>query len=142
MTLNENLSEGLHTVLGQAVVVAAGELDYATIERLRKPMLDALAGAPARLVVDLTRVSFMDSAGIHVLVEAHNQATAIQASVLLVGHPGGHVRRVLGICGLASLFEIHDTLEDALSTTVDGKFRLTDPGPRKGPLAPGGPAGA
>jgi len=54
---------------GCAIVTVAGEIDIATVTRLRERLLEvAASGRP--LVADLDRVSFIDSAGLSALVGA------------------------------------------------------------------------
>ena len=65
--------------LGRAVVIAPeGEVDMHESPRLRTALLDALAGGPAAVVVDLAGVSFMDSSGVATLVEAMKLAKGNQ----------------------------------------------------------------
>ena len=52
---------------------AAGEIDIATAPQLEEPLSD-LAGAGHRLVANLSRVSFIDAAGLRVLARAAGPA--------------------------------------------------------------------
>jgi anti-sigma B factor antagonist len=65
------------TSSGQGHVAVAGEVDCSTAPRLTACLDSELAAAPAELVVDLTGVSFLDSAGLHALVAAHAHAGRI-----------------------------------------------------------------
>jgi anti-anti-sigma factor len=53
------------TVLGMA-----GDLDMAAVADAESRLRQAVAGAPARLVVDLSAVTFLDSSGIRLLLQA------------------------------------------------------------------------
>lgn len=55
-------------------VAVAGEIDCSTAPRLTDCLESVLATSPAELVVDLSEVSFLDSAGLHALVTAHASA--------------------------------------------------------------------
>ena len=55
-------------------VSVAGEVDCSTAPRLAACLDATLASGPDELVVDLTEVTFLDSAGLHALVTAHAQA--------------------------------------------------------------------
>ncbi|WP_051684273.1 STAS domain-containing protein [Blastococcus sp. URHD0036] len=65
------------TSSGDGRVAVAGEVDCSTAPRLTACLDSELASAPAELVIDLTEVSFLDSAGLHALVTAHAHAGRI-----------------------------------------------------------------
>ena len=80
-----------------ATVVVSGELDLATV-----PQLSAIVAEhrDARLVVlDLNAVTFIDSTGVRLLIEA-DRACAGSGSRLVVLAGDGPVRRVLDLCEL------------------------------------------
>ena len=52
-------------------VVLAGEFDLVTADAVRTALTRAIGESQGRLVVDLRRVSFIDSSGLHVLLEAY-----------------------------------------------------------------------
>ncbi|WP_409332193.1 STAS domain-containing protein [Trujillonella humicola] len=57
-----------------ASVSVRGEVDCSTAPRMRDCIDSLLAAAPRELVVDLTEVTFLDSAGLHALVTARSRA--------------------------------------------------------------------
>jgi len=70
-----------HTRLGDAAVLdLRGEIDLATGEDLTAQLGRALAAVPELLVIDLTGVDFLGSAGLAALIAARDDA-------------GGRVRR-------------------------------------------------
>jgi anti-anti-sigma factor len=82
---------------GRLIVVPAGELDIATVE----PMREALAGrAPGEDVeIDLRGLSFLDTSGLQLIVEAHRQARDEGYELRIL--PGtDEVQRVFEIAGL------------------------------------------
>ncbi len=97
---------------GPTVVAARGELDIATVDKLRGPLLDAVGDGRGAVVVDLTDVRFFASIGIEALLVAHERTLA-GGGVLKVVTPR-MVRRTLASVGLADVLELHDTLEEAL----------------------------
>jgi anti-sigma B factor antagonist len=80
-----------------AVVLAHGELDLATVETLRAA-LDRVERA-ARLVLDMRGLSFIDSTGLHMLVELHERALRDGFELILVA-PAPPVDRPIRVCGL------------------------------------------
>lgn len=97
--------------VGDAVVVRlAGDLDLYNAEQVRAALNGALDGSPARLVVDVTEVEFLDSTALGVLIDAHRRANG----GLRVAHPQDPIRRALQISGLDRHLKVHDTVDDAL----------------------------
>jgi anti-anti-sigma factor len=64
------------------------------------------------LLVDLRNVPRIDSRGVRALVRGHTTAQRLHASFRLVG-PTAHIREVLAISRLDSIFTIYDTFEAA-----------------------------
>ncbi len=86
-----------HTEDGVPVLVAAGEIDMSNAEVFRQG-LDA-AGADDGLVVDLSEVSYLDSAGLAALF-----AKAVRTRMEIVA--GDHLQHLLTVSGLASLVSL------------------------------------
>jgi anti-anti-sigma factor len=89
---------------GQAVLILHGDLDLETRSILRDAGTEQLAtpGLP-KLTLDLADLSFLDSSGVGVLVELHNQANENGVAMDLVAVPPS-AARVLTIGGLAPTF--------------------------------------
>ncbi len=85
------------------VVAVRGELDLHTAPRLRARLHDAIGAGHTDLVVDLPDLSFIDSTGISVLVDAMKQAGRHDGRLVLRA-PTPWTRRVLEIAGLLELF--------------------------------------
>lgn len=82
------------------VISAAGEIDLATAAALAGAVDGGIGGGAAEVWVDLTDVAFMDSSGVHVLVDARNRAAALNRRLCVICPPG-EPRRVLELSGLA-----------------------------------------
>ena len=101
---------------GDVVVRLAGELDLYNAPSLREALFDAAAGAPHRLVVDLSEVAFMDSTALGVLIESRAKLANRQA--FLLAGPALETRRALEVSGLDRHLRVHDSVEDALAAAV------------------------
>jgi anti-sigma B factor antagonist len=66
------------------------------------------------VVLDLEDVQSMDSAGLGELVFLHMSAEGQGKSVKLAG-PKRHVRELLELTNLVSVFDLHDTLEEIIA---------------------------
>jgi anti-sigma B factor antagonist len=86
---------------GDGVLVLAGEIDSYTAPELS----EHLAAEPAVEVVDVAGVTFIDSSGLRVLVEAH-QSRAAAGSRLVLRAPSSAVQRLLEISGLAGHLDV------------------------------------
>jgi anti-sigma B factor antagonist len=78
-------SSGFFATFDGSSVVAAGEIDMASAPVLRDAFENAVTQTPENLVVDLTKVTFMDSSGISVLFEYAGRGLEIliaQGSIL------------------------------------------------------------
>jgi anti-sigma B factor antagonist len=86
-----------------AVVVLAGEVDLGLVPRVREALDLLLAENRRRIVIDLALVSFMDSAGIGVLVYGIRRAEAHPGGALRLAAPSAQVRKLLELTGLADV---------------------------------------
>ncbi|MCV7283029.1 STAS domain-containing protein [Mycolicibacterium flavescens] len=96
-----------------AVVTASGDLDMLTAPQLREAIAAALAKNPTGLVVDLTPVEFLGSAGMQVLMETHNQTDGTETRFAVVAE-GPATSRPLKITGIADVIGLFSSLDAAL----------------------------
>ena len=89
-----------------AWVRGRGELDLASAPQLKQALADALGAMPL-VVLDLRELTFMDSTGIHVVIEADSQARRAGRRLVLVRGPA-QVDRLLELVGLTDRLEIID----------------------------------
>ncbi|MFG3105107.1 STAS domain-containing protein [Streptomyces sp. NPDC048182] len=101
------------TTDGIRVLTVAGEIDYQSGVALQRA-LDAPGDAPARVVLDLHQVTFMDSSGINLFLRAYNALTAAGGWLRLAA-PTDSVRRTLRLVGLDTVIDCHPDLEQALT---------------------------
>jgi anti-sigma B factor antagonist len=80
-----------------ATVVVSGELDLATAQQLSAAVAEH--DDAGLLVLDLNAVTFIDSTGVRVLIQA-DRACVRSGSRLVVVAGDGQVRRVLKLCQL------------------------------------------
>jgi anti-sigma B factor antagonist len=83
-------------------VAIDGELDLANSASLGAALADVVDARPRRITLDLAHLSFLDSSGVHCLLDAANRAAA-NGCDLGVRRPTGIVLRVLEICGVDTL---------------------------------------
>lgn len=93
---------------GTAVVRVDGDVDLLTSPTLRARVDAELATRPELLVLDLTRVDFLASSGLALLVDARTAAERDGVRLQLAA-TGRAVLRPLTATGLAHLFDVVDT---------------------------------
>jgi anti-anti-sigma factor len=81
------------------VLQVAGEIDLATAPALAQALADA--ETESRLVLDLTDVEFLDSAGLHVLLAAARDRAAAGHRFGVISPLGSAPRRLIDLTGVA-----------------------------------------
>jgi anti-anti-sigma factor len=84
------------------VIALDGDLELANVAAMESELSHVEAGDCARIVLDLRRLSFLDSTGVHLLISAHERASANGMPLVLVVDDGP-VHRVLDVCGALSI---------------------------------------
>lgn len=106
-------------VEGADVISVHGELDMSSTPELDHA-LDDLSSSKAKIVLDLTDCSFIDSTGIALLIVSSRQAEATNgrgpAPPVVVCGLEGQVRRVLEVAGVLDEISFVETLDEALSS--------------------------
>jgi anti-sigma B factor antagonist len=99
---------------GEASIVSVeGELDLSTAPRLKWMLVDSLDAGARQLVVDLSRVTFMDSTALGVLVGV-NRSLEPGARLAIVGSRE-KVLQIFEFSGIDSAFAIFPTRDEALA---------------------------
>lgn len=113
-----------------AVLTLAGELDLATAPVLQG-RLDAVLRGGATVVIDLSRLRFIDSSGLGMLVAAEAELRDSGGQLVLVRGPQA-VHRPFELTGLDSHFEFCDSPTAALRTAIVRRIearRIPKPSP-------------
>ena len=98
------------------VLTLGGELDLATVPVLQEQLDDAMRGKAA-VVIDLSRLRFIDSSGLELLVRAERHQRDSGVQLVLVRGPRA-VHRVFALTSLDSHFEFCDSPSAALRTAL------------------------
>lgn len=99
---------------GAVVVRVDGDIDTLTSPLLSSYLADRFETNPTVLVLDLTRVQFLGSAGLAALIVAREEAGRRDVKLRLVSASHA-VLRPLAATGLSSEFDIYDDTESALA---------------------------
>ena len=85
-----------------ATAVLDGEIDIATVPAIRRFLMAAISGGDVHLAVDMSGVTFIDAAGIGVLVAAANRAREAGGGLSLLA-PSWQVRRLVDVFHLDAI---------------------------------------
>lgn len=97
---------------GTATVALGGELDLSTIAGLEGALLEQATQRTA-VLVDLSALTFIDSSGIGVLIQALKNGNGIPMQILI--GPGSQVERVFRIAGLYEALPVFSDRQLALA---------------------------
>jgi anti-anti-sigma factor len=90
------------SLVGEDTVIhATGELDFATRDELVEMLATIEELGTHGIILDLRELSFIDSAGLHVLIAAHKRAIAGGWRFQIACGPGG-VWRAFALSGLTT----------------------------------------
>jgi len=96
----------------RVVLVLEGELDLASVERLKSELETVEGNAPGLIVFDLRKLSFLDSTGLGVIVAANTRAAEKGGRVVIAQGDHAPVRRLFEVVRLDESVEIVDDPSD------------------------------
>ena len=102
----------IKTVEQATVVELVGDVDTNTAPEVQEKVLP-LVQEGSKILLDLTGVDFMSSAGLRLLLSLYRRISSQNGSLVLVG-PTEYVKDTMDITGFLSIFTICDTLDDGL----------------------------
>jgi anti-sigma B factor antagonist len=100
-------------IAGAVVISVRGDVDALTAPRLTEAILGALPEPPSAVIVDLSDVDFLASAGMTALITA-NERTAPGVRFLVVADGSG-TSRPLKLMGLDRVLALYPSLDEAVS---------------------------
>ena len=95
------------------IVSVSGEIDFSRSPDLRNELMAILGRKPARLVLDLSGVPYMDSSGVATLVETLMAQRKAGSKLVLCGLQP----KVRGIFEIAKLNMVFTIVDDSASAT-------------------------
>jgi anti-anti-sigma factor len=98
-----------------AVVAAAGRIDSSNAAEFDAALKNVQAEGQHSIVLDLSGVSYMSSAGLRAVLAAHRECTKKRGSLCLAA-PSERVSEVLSLAGLDSIFTIYDDVTSAVGS--------------------------
>src|SRR3954449_8420151 len=96
---------------GIEIVELEGSLDGKTAPEVREQLRPVLARAQ-KLILDLSRVDYLSSAGLRLLLLTYREVTASRGKVVLLG-VSREIQTVMSHTGFLSFFALSDSFEKA-----------------------------
>ncbi|CAN5591666.1 anti-sigma factor antagonist BldG [soil metagenome] len=107
----DHRSEGDRTILE-----VGGEVDVYTAPKLRERLVELVGEGHYKIIVDMTKVEFLDSTGLGVLVGGLKRVRSHDGTLALVCNQE-RILKIFRITGLTKVFPMFDTLDEALADT-------------------------
>lgn len=109
---NDPITTSIAVEDGIVVLAVEGEIDLATLPAFDAAIADAEAQTRRALIVNLTGVDFLASAGLQALVAAHERVSRAASFAVVANGPA--TSRPIQLTGLDQIFSLFPTLPDAL----------------------------
>ena len=93
----------------------AGRVDSTNASQLGETLLSQIDAGRYQLVIDLSGVGYMSSAGLREMVSAVKKVRKYNGD-LRIATPSDRVREVLDLAGLSAIFQIFPTQVDAVGS--------------------------
>jgi anti-anti-sigma factor len=91
----------------RAVLAVSGEIDIATVDSLAHAVDGVLERGAAELWIDLSRTEFMDSSGVHLMLDTERRLVELNRRMVIIC-PHGQIRRILDVTGAADILPLFD----------------------------------
>ncbi|MCG8423281.1 MAG: STAS domain-containing protein [Proteobacteria bacterium] len=112
ITNPENVEIEIQSVDGVTIVVLTGELDTNKSRAVQANVLPLVA-ARGKMIIDLSRVSYMSSAGLRFLLSLYRH-TSNQDGVLILVGLADEIRETMEVTGFLDFFTACATMQDAM----------------------------
>jgi anti-anti-sigma factor len=96
------------------VAVVTGEIDMSNATTVRQEIAESVTPDDDAVVIDLSELSFIDSAGLHALIELGTVLTERRQQLLLCLPPGSTIRRAIEIIGLPHAVSVYSDRSEAM----------------------------
>ena len=94
------------------ILTVEGEVDVYTSPQLKQEIVDRADAGVKHLIINLSKVEYLDSTGLGVLIGGLKRLREVEGNLALVG-PGMRILCFFEITGLDKIFDIYETEEQA-----------------------------
>ena len=115
---NEAIATEVSHQDGIAVLTVSGEIDLATVPAFEAAIAEALTREPTALIVDLSAVEFLASAGLQALVATQEKVSKAADFAVVADSPV--TSRPIELTGLEQILSMHPTMAAAIAAVRAG----------------------
>jgi anti-sigma B factor antagonist len=99
---------------GAVIVDLQGRMSMGEVDEFRQKWSEAVASGSKQLIINLTRVTMMDSSGIGTMIRCHSAVTASGGTIKVVG-ANTIVRQAFKVTRLDNVFSFYEDEASALA---------------------------
>lgn len=103
----------IETVEEITVIKLAGDIDASTAPTVTEQVIP-LATSGSKILMDMTKVPYMSSAGLRMLLSLYRQSTAKEGKLILVGL-SEELQDTMSVTGFLDFFSTAETFESGLA---------------------------
>jgi anti-sigma B factor antagonist len=116
---NIRIETALRRIGHISILDVVGEIDIYTTPQFKEAIKEAIGDSNATIIVNMSRVAYMDSSGFGTLLSATKRLRPMNGSLSLVGCNDA-INRMLQITRLNTIFGVYDTEEQAVADLTPG----------------------
>jgi anti-sigma B factor antagonist len=98
---------------GITVVEMAGDIDASTASQVQEKVLGA-AEEKSKILMDMTNVPYMSSAGLRMLLSVYRQVTGKEGKLVIVGL-SEEIEETMDVTGFLDFFTVRKTIAEGLT---------------------------
>jgi anti-anti-sigma factor len=111
------------------VAILTGEVDMSNAITVRQQIAASVTPNDEAVIVDLSGLSFIDSAGLHSLIELGTVLDERRQQLLLCLPPGSTIRRAIEIIGLPHAVSVYSDRSEAMDAVRASAMQSRPIGP-------------
>lgn len=96
------------------VAVLTGEVDMSNAATVRQEIAESVTPDDDALIIDMSGLSFIDSAGLHAMIELGTVLDERRQQLMLCLPPGSTIRRAIDIIGLPHVVSVYPDRSEAM----------------------------
>lgn len=116
---------------GIVIAVLTGEVDMSNATSIRQQIAGSVTSDDDAVVVDLSELSFMDSAGIHAVVELGTVLDERRQQLLMCVPHDSPMERAIEIIGLPHAVSVHSNRDEAMGAARASAMESRPIGPNE-----------
>ncbi|BAQ61732.1 anti-sigma F factor antagonist (spoIIAA-2) [Geminocystis sp. NIES-3708] len=101
----------INTIDNVQIVTLKGDIDSSVASEVTESIIP-LVTEKVKIILDMTAVSYMSSAGLRTLLSIHRQASNNNVPLILVGL-SEEIQDTMSVTGFLNFFTVSDSLENA-----------------------------